>query len=79
MRNYFCYIHTVGSTTPQMRIVPGTDHGLSNAVAAAVLEWPARTMVEVYNDLDEYLFRLIGVSSARVLGGPWLGSPRPAC
>jgi hypothetical protein len=60
MRTYFCYVHTPHSLTPHLRIVSTALETLSAAIAGAARDWPARTLVEIFNDADQLLFRLPG-------------------
>lgn len=62
MKSYFCYIHTVGVLTPELRTIaaPAEDE-LPDLMIGDMTDWPALKsieLVEVCNDRNEVLFRI---------------------
>lgn len=61
MSNYFCYIHRTAALVPEMRVlnVEGASD-LPEAVLAAIHEWPRFDFLDIYDDRDQSVLRVMG-------------------
>jgi hypothetical protein len=65
MRDYFCYIHTAGSLTPELRVVCTDLRSLPDVLVLEMREWPQFEMLDVYDSADRQVLRVGVEDSAR--------------
>lgn len=58
MKDFFCYIHTPGCLTPELRVVSGELKTLHDILIVEMRQWPEFEVLDVYDAADHQILRI---------------------
>ncbi len=65
MKDFFCYIHTPGSLTPELRVVSSDLKSLPDVLITEMKQWPEFEVLDIYDAADHQILRVGAEGCAR--------------